>query len=151
MDFEKYMDIALREAKRALTHNDTPIGAIIIKEGKIISKAHNTVEKSKDSTLHAEIVAIKKASKKLNNWRLNNCIMFVTCEPCVMCAGAIIHARIKTLVYGCPDIRWGAFGSIYDFSKNNKLNHAPEIISLVKSEDSAKLLKDFFSALRKSV
>lgn len=149
MELENFMDIAINEAKKAPKHEDIPIGAIIIRDGAIIAKAHNEVEKLGDQTCHAELLAIKKAHKNLNKKRLDDCIMFVTCEPCIMCASAIIHARIKKVVFGCPDKKWGGFGTILDISNHPKLNHKVEIESGVKEKECAKLLSEFFEKLRR--
>lgn len=146
--FNKYMDIAIKEAKKAYKKEEVPVGAIIVKNGEIIAKAHNLKESKKDTTCHAEILAIKKASKKLNAWRLEDCEMYVTLEPCSMCAGALINARLKKIYIGTMDEKTGACGSVYNLLKDYKFNHDIEIETGVMKEECEKILKDFFKFLR---
>lgn len=146
--FNKYMNIAIKEAKKAYKKEEVPVGAIIVKNGEIIAKAHNLKESKKDTTCHAEILAIKKASKKLNAWRLEDCEMYVTLEPCSMCAGALINARIKKVYIGTMDEKTGACGSVYNLLKDYKFNHEIEIETDVMKEECEKILKDFFKFLR---
>ena len=144
---EYYMNMALKEANKALLIDEVPIGCVIVKDDKIIARAYNKKETGKNATFHAEILAINKASKKLGDYRLNDCTMYVTLEPCVMCAGAIISARIPNLVYGAKDPRYGAhksFINLFDFNFNHKVN----VISGVLEDKSSKLIKDFFKELR---
>ncbi len=145
---EKFMIEALKEAKKAYKKLEIPVGAIIVKDGKIISRAHNVKEERNDTTKHAEIIAIQKASKKLENWRLNDCEMYVTLEPCAMCAGAIIQARIKKVYIGTMDEKTGACGSVLNLLQDYKFNHIVEFEKGVLKEKSEKLLKDFFKELR---
>lgn len=145
-----FINIALNEAKKAAKKGEVPIGAVIVKDGKIISRGHNKKESSKKATAHAEIIAIEKASKKLGDWRLNGCILYVTCEPCIMCAGAIYQSRISKVVYGCPDKRWGAFGSIIDIRKCKELNHKVVVVDGILENECSKILVDFFKLNRKS-
>ncbi len=146
---EKFMKEALKEAQKAYNKLEIPVGAVIVKDNKIISRAHNLKEQKQDTTKHAEIMAIEKASKKLQNWRLTDCEMYVTLEPCPMCAGAIINSRIKKVYIGAKDEKTGACGSklnlLNDFSFDTEVEKEDGILE----EESSKLLKDFFKYLRK--
>ena len=150
MNKEDYMKIALKEAKKAYDELEIPVGAIIVKDGVIIAKAHNEKEKRKDSTKHAEILAIQRACKKLNTWRLYDCDMYVTLEPCPMCAGAIIQSRIKNLYYGACDEKTGAVGSVLNLMEDFKFNHIVNVEKGILKNDCENLLKDFFRELRRS-
>jgi len=143
-----FMKEALKEARKAYKKDETPIGAVIVKDGTIIARGHNEKELKKDATLHAEMTAIKKASKKLGSWRLNNCDMYVTLEPCTMCAGAIIQARIRRLYIGAPDPKAGAAGSVINVFTIKDFNHKVEVIHGILEEECSNLLKDFFKELR---
>ena len=145
---EQCMKEALKEAQKAYNKLEIPVGAVIVKDGKIISKAHNIKEEKQDTTKHAEIIAIQKASKKLETWRLNDCEMYVTLEPCSMCAGAIIQSRIKKVYIGTMDEKTGACGSVLNLFKDFKFNHTVELETGILQEDCEKLLKDFFKTLR---
>ena len=145
---EKFMKEALKEAKKALDKEEVPVGAVIVKDGKIIASAHNTKESKNDSTCHAEILAIQKACKKLGAWRLLDCEMYVTLEPCSMCAGALINSRIKKLYIGADDAKTGACGSVLNLLGDYKFNHTIEVKKYILKEDSEKLLKEFFKFLR---
>ena len=123
---EKYMKEALKEAKKAYDKEEVPVGAIIVKDGKIIARAHNLKETKKDTTYHAEILAIQKASKKLEAWRLEECEMYVTLEPCSMCAGALIQSRIKKVYIGTMDYKTGACGSVFNLFNDYTFNHKVE-------------------------
>ena len=147
---EKYMKEALKEAKKAYDKLEIPVGAVIVKDGKIIARAHNVKEKKKDTTKHAEIIAIQKASKKLNSWRLNDCEMYVTLEPCSMCAGALIQSRIKKVHIGTMDEKTGACGSVLNLLEDYKFNHMVDIEKEICKEECEKILKDFFRELRKN-
>ena len=146
---EKFMKEALKEAKKAYNKLEIPVGAIIVKDGKIIAKAHNQKETKLDTTKHAEILAIQKASKKLGSWRLLDCEMYVTLEPCPMCAGAIINSRIKNVYIGTMDEKTGAVGSKLNLFEDYTFNHKVEFETGVLQEQSEKMLKDFFKDLRK--
>ena len=146
---EKYMKEALKEAKKAYDKLEIPVGAVIVKDGKIIARAHNVKEQKKDTTKHAEIIAIQKASKKLNSWRLNDCEMYVTLEPCSMCAGALIQSRIKKVYIGTMDEKTGACGSVLNLLEDYKFNHVVEVEKEVCKESCEKILKDFFKELRR--
>ena len=145
---EEFMQIALKEARKALEIEEVPVGAVIVKDGKVIAKAHNEKETKKNSTCHAEILAIQKACKKLSSWRLIDCEMYVTLEPCPMCAGALINSRIKKLYIGTSDEKTGACGSVLNLLEDYKFNHKIEVEKYVLEEESEALLKDFFKFLR---
>ena len=139
---------ALKEARKAYEKGEVPVGAVIVKDHKIIARSHNIKEIKKDTTKHAEILAIQKASKKLESWRLLDCEMYVTLEPCSMCAGALIQARIKKVYIGAMDPKTGACGSVLNLLKDYKFNHIVEIETNVMKEECENLLKDFFRLLR---
>ena len=145
---EKYMKEALKEAKKAYERFEIPVGAVIVKDGKIIARGYNLKETKSDTTKHAEIIAIQKASKKLNAWRLENCEMYVTLEPCTMCAGAIINSRIKKVYIGTLDPKTGACGSVLNSFDDYKFNHKVEYEIGIMQKDCEKILKDFFKELR---
>lgn len=148
-DKEKFMNEALKEAKKAYLKGEIPVGAVIVKEGKIISKAHNLKEKKQTAIAHAEILAIKKACKKLMEWRLTNCEMYVTLEPCTMCMGAIILSRMKKIYIGANDLKTGACGSFIDLSQY-KYNHKVEVEKGILQIECENLVKDFFKNLRQT-
>lgn len=145
---EKFMKEALKEAKKAYKKLEVPVGAIIVKDGKIIARAHNQKETKFDTTKHAEILAIQKASKKLESWRLIDCDMYVTLEPCAMCAGAIINSRIRKVYIGALDEKTGAVGSVLNLFKDYKFNHNVQFENRVLEFECKKILKDFFKELR---
>lgn len=145
----KFMKQALKEAKKAYEKLEVPVGAVIVKDGKIIARAHNLKETKTDTTKHAEILAIQKASKKLESWRLLNCEMYITLEPCSMCAGAIINSRIKKVYIGALDEKTGAAGSVLNLFEDYKFNHKVEVEKGVMQKECENILKDFFKMLRK--
>jgi len=147
--FERYMTVALEEAQKAFDEEEIPIGAIIVLNDKIIAQSHNTNRQSNDPTAHAEIKVIQEAAKKIKNERLLNCDLYVTKEPCAMCSGAIVHSRIKRVIIGTTDQKYGACGTVLSVCGNPILNHIPEIITGILHEESATLLKDFFRKKRK--
>jgi tRNA(adenine34) deaminase len=147
---EGFMRKAIAEAKKAADVGEVPIGAVAVIEGRVVARAHNVREKTCDPMGHAEILLIKKLSKKMKTWRLTDAIFYVTCEPCIMCAGAMLQARIKKVIYGCMDPKAGAMGSLYDLSKDPRLNHSIEVVSGVCSDECSGLLGDFFRVLRNS-
>ena len=149
MEKEKFMKEALKEANKAFQKEEVPIGVVIVKDGKIIARAHNLKETKNDTTEHAEIRAIKKASKKLNTWRLTDCEMYTTLEPCPMCAGAIIQARIKKIYIGTMDEKTGACGSVLNLMKDYKFNHEVEIEEKILEEECKEIIQNFFKILRK--
>ena len=146
---EKFMKEALKEAQKAYDKLEVPVGAVIVKDGKIIARAHNLKETKYDTTKHAEILAIQKASKKLETWRLLDCEMYVTLEPCSMCAGALINSRIKKVYIGTMDEKTGAAGSVLNLFKDYTFNHKVEVEKGILKEECESLLKDFFKMLRK--
>lgn len=146
---EKYMKEALKEAQKAYDKLEIPVGCVIVKEGKIIARAHNLKETKFDTTKHAEILAIQKASKKLKSWRLIDCEMYVTLEPCSMCAGAIINSRIKKVYVGTLDEKTGACGSVFNLFEDYTFNHKVELQTGIMEEECKKILKEFFKKLRK--
>ena len=145
----KFMKQALKEAKKAYEKLEVPVGAVIVKDGKIIAKAHNLKETKTDTTKHAEILAIQKASKKLESWRLLDCEMYITLEPCSMCAGAIINSRIKKVYIGALDEKTGAAGSVLNLFEDYKFNNKVEVEKGVMQKECENILKDFFKMLRK--
>ena len=146
---EKFMKEALKEAKKAYKKLEIPVGAVIVKDGKIIARAHNQKETKFDTTKHAEILAIQKASKKLEAWRLLDCEMYVTLEPCSMCAGAIINSRIKKVHIGTRDEKTGAIGSVLNLLEDYTFNHKVEYEKGILQKECEQILKDFFKDLRK--
>jgi tRNA(adenine34) deaminase len=145
---EKYMLEALKEAKKSFVKGDVPVGAVIVKDNKIISRAHNEKEIQKIATKHAEILAIEKACKKLKSWHLEECELYITLEPCLMCAGAIIQSRISKIIYATSNEKFGFAGSIENVLNNKKNNHKVKIISGFLEQESQKLLKNFFKTKR---
>ena len=144
----KYMLEALSEAKLAALEDEVPIGCVIVKDDQIIARAHNQRDKTNNPLGHAEVLAIKKASKVLKDWQLVNCELYVTIEPCLMCAGAIIQSRIGKVVYGAPDLKGGAFGSSIDVLTAKDINHHPEVISGVLLDECSQIIKDYFKSKR---
>jgi len=143
------MNPALEEAKKAGQKDEVPVGAVVVTEkGKILSSAHNQVIGLCDPTAHAEILAIREAASKVQNYRLLNTTLYVTVEPCIMCMGAIIHARISTVIFGAFDPKWGAAGSLYNFADDTRLNHLPEIIPDICENECKALIQDFFRSKR---
>ena len=145
---EHFMRIALNEAKMAAESGEVPVGAVIECGGKVIAAAGNEREESKDPTAHAEMIAIREAAKLLAGWRLAGCTIYVTIEPCPMCAGAIYQARIERLVYGAPDDKAGAAGTLMDITRDPRLNHRTEVTAGVLADECAAILKEFFSNRR---
>ena len=146
---ETFMKEALKQAKKAYDKLEVPVGAVVVKDGKIIARAYNQKEEKADTTNHAEILAIKKASKKLGSWRLLDCDMYVTLEPCSMCAGALIQSRVRKVYIGASDEKTGACGSVLNLLGDYKFNHQVEVEKGILKEDCEKILKDFFRDLRK--
>lgn len=142
-----YMKEAMALAKLAEKIDEVPVGALIVRDGEIIARAYNTRESSKCATHHAEILAIEEACRTLGGWRLPGCTLYVTMEPCCMCAGAIINARIPRVVYGAPDLRFGAFGSLINLAEI-PLNHKPEIVGGVLGEENVEILRSYFKKKR---
>lgn len=146
-----FMQAALKQARIALENEDVPIGAVIVCNGKIISRAYNQVEKTNNALAHAEILAINKAIKKIGYKHLLDCVLYTTLEPCPMCAGAIVLARIKRLVIAANDPKSGAAGSVLDITNNIQLNHKVEIQSGIYADESSELLKSFFQYIRNQI
>lgn len=146
---EKFMKEALKEAKKAYDKLEVPVGCVIVKDGKVIARGHNLKETKYDTTKHAEIIAIQKASQKLRSWRLLDCEIYVTLEPCSMCAGAILNARLKKIYIGTLDKKTGAVGSVFNLLEDYTFNHKVEIEKGVLQEECETILKDFFKELRK--
>jgi len=145
---EKYMKLALQQAEIAASEDEVPVGVVIVEDGKVLARGYNQREMKNDPTMHAEIVAIRKACKKKNSWRLENCTLYVTVEPCTMCAGTILWSRIKRIVYGTKDPKGGALGSSFNLFEQKNLNHHPEICGGVLEEECSSIMKKFFKAKR---
>lgn len=149
---EKYMKLAIDEAKKAGQNGEVPIGAVLVAEDdKILAAAYNSTISLCDPSAHAEILALREAGKKLKNYRLLNTTLYVTIEPCFMCMGAIVHARLKRLVFGTYDPKWGAAGSLYNFAEDERLNHKIEIIPGISLEECKNLIQLFFKEKRKKI
>lgn len=143
------MNLALNQAQKAFEGNEVPVGAILVDfEGKIIAKAYNQTISRQDPTAHAEIAAIRKAARNIGNYRLVNTTLYVTVEPCIMCMGAIIHARVSRIIFGAPDPKWGAAGSLYAFQEDGRLNHHPKVIGGIRENECRQLMVDFFKQKR---
>jgi tRNA(adenine34) deaminase len=145
---EYFMSLAIEEAKIAYTLDEVPVGAIIVRDGEVIARGHNLRETLKDATAHAEIIAIKNACTNLNGWRLIDCDIYVTLEPCPMCAGALVNSRANRIIYGAFDARAGACGSVYNIVNDPKLNHRLEVVPGVLEEECRSLLQKFFRGKR---
>jgi tRNA(adenine34) deaminase len=145
---EYFMRLAIREAERALEHEDVPIGAVVVREGEVVGAAHNERELRQDPTAHAEILALREASRALGSWRLLDTVLYVTLEPCAMCAGAIVLARVPRVVYGTVDPKAGAAGSVLDVLAEPRLNHRPEVADGLLADECAGLLREFFASRR---
>ena len=145
---EYFMRLALREAERALEHDDVPIGAVVVHEGEVIGAGRNERELRQDPTAHAEMIALREASRALSSWRLMDAVLYITLEPCAMCAGAIVLARISRVVFGATDPKAGAAGSVLDVLGEPRLNHRPEVARGLLADESAALLQDFFGDRR---
>jgi tRNA(adenine34) deaminase len=145
---EYFMRLAIREAERALAHDDVPIGAVVVHGGEVVGSAHNEREARQDPTAHAETLALREAAAHLGSWRVLDSILYVTLEPCAMCAGAIVLARVPRIVYGTADPKAGAAGSVLDVLAEPRLNHRPEVAGGLLAAECAALLTDFFSGRR---
>ncbi len=144
-----YMQEALLEAHDAMIIGEVPIGAVVVHDGKIVGRGHNLREHSQDSTLHAEVLAIQEACMTLGSWRLEDCDLYVTLEPCPMCAGAMINSRIRTCYYGAKDPKAGVAGSLGNLLEDTRFNHQVKVVAGIDEEQAAQLLKSFFQAIRK--
>jgi tRNA(adenine34) deaminase len=145
---EYFMRLAIREAQAALEHDDVPIGAVVVHDGEVIGAAHNERELRQDPTAHAELIALREASRALGSWRVLDAVLYVTLEPCAMCAGAIVLARVPRLVYGATDPKAGAAGSVLNVLDQPRLNHRPVVAGGLLAEECAALLADFFGSRR---
>lgn len=148
MNHQDYMRLALEEAKIAFAQGEVPIGAVVVHEGEVIAKAHNEKELRQDPTAHAEVLAVQRATQALGVWRLSEATLYVTLEPCPMCAGSLVQARLKTLVFGAADLKGGAVGSVTNVLDVNRWNHRVEVVAGILEEECAQILKDFFRKLR---
>lgn len=145
---EYFMRLALREAERALEHDDVPVGAVVARGGEVVGAAPNERELRGDPTAHAEVLALREAARAMGSWRVSDAVLYVTLEPCAMCAGAIVLARVPRVVYGATDPKAGAAGSVFDVLAEPRLNHRPEVASGLLAEESADLLRRFFAGRR---
>ena len=145
----KFMKLAIKQAQKAVTLDEVPVGAVIVKDGKVIARAHNQMEKTQLATAHAEILAINKACKKLKSWRLDGLEMYVTIEPCAMCAGAIVNSRIKKVYFGAHETKSGCAESKYSVLTDSGLNHKTEFVGGVEQETCANIIKNYFKGKRK--
>jgi tRNA(adenine34) deaminase len=143
-----FMRLALREAERALEHDDVPIGAVLVREGEVVAAAHNERELRQDPTAHAEVIVLREAARTAGSWRVLDAVLYVTLEPCAMCAGAIVLARIARVVYGASDPKAGACGSVLDVLGETRLNHRPELAGGLLAPECGGLLSDFFASRR---
>jgi tRNA(adenine34) deaminase len=143
-----FMRLALREAERALEHEDVPIGAVVVRGGEVLAAAHNERELRQDPTAHAEMIALREAARAVGTWRVLDTIIYVTLEPCAMCAGAIVLARVPRVVYGASDPKAGAGGSVLDVLNEPRLNHRPEVVGGLLAAESSELLGSFFADRR---
>jgi tRNA(adenine34) deaminase len=146
---ESFMNEALRLARKAFAQKEVPVGAIVVRDGRIIARAFNQVELLKDATAHAEMLAVTQAEAAVGDWRLNDCDLYVTKEPCAMCAGALVHVRMRRVIFGCADPRSGAAGGTINLLQMPSLNHRCEITSGVLTQECAELLQSFFQARRR--
>lgn len=144
----KYMKMALAEARKAYQRAEVPIGAVVVCDNRVVGRGFNLREQTQDPTSHAEMIALREAAKNEASWRLENCQLYVTLEPCPMCAGAILQSRFKRLVYGASDPKAGAVNSLYQLLNDGRFNHQVEVKAGVMADESAQLLKDFFRELR---
>jgi tRNA(adenine34) deaminase len=145
---EYFMRLALREADRALAHEDIPVGAIVVKDGEVIGSGHNERELREDPTAHAEMIALREAARAVNSWRILDSVLYITLEPCAMCAGAIVLARVPRVVYGASDPKAGAAGSVLNILDERRFNHRPQVETGLLAEESADLLRSFFASRR---
>lgn len=150
MEYDDLMALALAEAELAIPHGDVPVGALVVVDGDVIASRHNERELTSDPTAHAEVLAMRDACEKLGTWRLDNATLISTLEPCTMCAGAALHARIQKVVFGATDLKAGAVGSVYNFGVDPRLQHTFDVQHNVLGDECAQALKSFFASLRPS-
>ncbi len=146
---ERFIRAALLEAKKAQMQDEVPIGAVAVEEGRVVARAHNVRERTHDPLGHAETLLLRKLSKKRKSWRMDGVTVYVTCEPCLMCAGALLQARVQRVVFGCADKKAGAMGTLYDVSNDMRLNHRIEVRRGVLGWECAEIMSEFFKKLRK--
>ena len=147
----RFMYGALQEAEKALEENEVPVGAVVVKDNRIIGRGYNQVERLNDATAHAEMIALTAAANHLGNWRLENCSVYVTLEPCIMCTGAMLSSRVSELYFSAFDPKFGACGSLYNLAQDGKTNHTIKVYSGVYAEESQNLLKQFFDNVRRNL
>lgn len=145
-----WMDDALVEAQAAEAHGDVPVGALVVLRGEVIARAHNERELRQDPTAHAEMLALRAAARELGSWRVEDCVLYVTLEPCAMCAGALVLARLPMLVFGATDPKAGAVGSLMDIARDDRLNHRVEVVSGIRERECGDLLRRFFHRRREA-
>ena len=145
-----WMDEALVEARAAEAHDDVPVGAVVVRDGQIIARAHNERERRQDPTAHAEMLAVRAAAEVVGSWRLERCVLYVTLEPCAMCAGAVVLARVPVLVYGATDPKAGAVGSLMDLARDERLNHRATVVGGIRADECAGVLTRFFHRRRRA-
>jgi tRNA(adenine34) deaminase len=150
MNDREWMELALAEAREAAAQGEVPVGAVVVHDGELVGSAHNRRELDRDPLAHAELLALRAAASRLGRWRLSGCTLYVTLEPCAMCAGAVVNARVDRVVYGAADPKAGAMGTLFDIARDSRLNHRAEVVASVGAEESAALLRAFFAARRKS-
>ena len=148
LDLDHLMGLAIEEAKLALQHDDVPVGAVVVRGGEVIASRHNEREKTGDPTAHAEVLALRDAASTVGSWRLDDCTLIVTLEPCVMCGGAVVSSRLEAAVYGAADLKGGACLSLYNVCDDPRLNHKVALTDGVRAEECAALLTDFFGEHR---
>lgn len=147
-DIYRFMYAALQEAEHAFEEDEVPVGAVVVHKNRIIGRGYNQVEKLNDATAHAEMIALTSASNHLKSWRLNECSIYVTFEPCIMCTGALLSSRIENLYYATSDTKFGACGSVHNLAENSKTNHTIKVFSGILAKESEDLLKSFFAKKR---
>ena len=145
---EYFMRLALREAERAIEHDDVPVGCVVVGAGEVLASAHNERELRSDPTAHAEVLALRETSGRLGRWRLDGVVIYVTLEPCAMCAGAIVLGRVPRVVYGTPDPKAGAAGSVLDVLGDRRLNHRPDVAGGLLAIEAGDMLREFFASRR---
>lgn len=145
-----WMDEALAEARAAEAHDDVPVGAVVVRDGQIIARAHNERERRQDPTAHAEMLAVRAAAEVVGSWRLERCVLYVSLEPCAMCAGAVVLARVPVLVYGATDPKAGAVGSLMDLARDERLNHRATVVGGIRADECAGVLTRFFHRRRRA-
>ena len=148
-EHERYMRLALREAMTAFEEDEVPVGAVVVHDGRVVGKAHNQRETLKDPTAHAEMIALTQAAEALGGWRLTGARIYVTLEPCAMCAGALVNARLDELIYGVADPKAGSCGSLYDIPRDTRLNHRLKVTTGLLAEECSAILQEFFQARRR--